>query len=189
MKNSIGYAYGYEGLGFQANNPKYMLRAAYPNLVPIFGLVASGLFGTAYACTNVVMSQKSKKWNKKSMLSTALFGMALAMFGTANSVTLSQLAFCRLMFGIFAAGINAPIYQLIATNFPPKYRSTANSIENIGYYLGGTFASIMVLAIKRWGWRSMYWFTGTLGMTLFTLTSLFVKNPAVLPDPIEHQEQ
>lgn len=56
MKNSIGYAYGFEGLGFQANNPKYMLRAMYPSLVPVFGLVASGLFGTAYACTNVVMS-------------------------------------------------------------------------------------------------------------------------------------
>ena len=89
MKNSLGYAYGFEGIGFQANNPKYMIRAMYPGLVPVFGLVASGLFGTAYACTNVVMSQKSKFWNKKMMLSTALFGMGLSMFGNASSQTLA----------------------------------------------------------------------------------------------------
>ena len=59
MKNTLGYAYGYQGIGFQANNPQYMLRAAFPELIPVFGIVASGLFGTAYACSNVVMSQKS----------------------------------------------------------------------------------------------------------------------------------
>lgn len=78
---------------------------------------------------------------------------------------------------------------MIASNFPPKYRSTANAIENAGYYLGGSIASIMVLAIKAWGWRSMYLMTGTLGLILFTLTRLFVKNPVVLPDPTDDKEE
>ena len=56
------------------------------------------------------MSSKSKKWNKKAMLSTALFGMGMSMFGTAGSRTLWQFAGCRFMFGLFAAAINAPIY-------------------------------------------------------------------------------
>lgn len=88
MKNSIGFAYGFEGVGIQANNPKYMIRAYFPELVPVFGLVASGLFGTAYGCTNVIMSQKSKFWNKKIMLSTALFGMSFAMLGNGFATNL-----------------------------------------------------------------------------------------------------
>ena len=131
------------------------------------------------------MSSKSKKWNKKVMLSTALFGMGLSMFGTGSSRTLWQFASCRFMFGLFAAAINAPIYQLIASNFPPKYRSTANSIENAGYYIGGAFASLMVLAIKAFGWRSMYLMTGSLGLILFLLTFFFIKNPIVETDEPE----
>ena len=46
----------------------------------------------------------------------------------------------------------------------------------------------MVLAIKAWGWRSMYLITGSLGMILFTLSTIFVKNPIVLPEPVDEQD-
>ena len=95
-----------------------MIRANFPELIPIFGLVGSGLFGLSYCTTNVIMSAKSKSLNKKMMLSVALFGMSLTMFGTWSAPSLSMFALNRFLFGIFAAGINAPIYQLIATNFP-----------------------------------------------------------------------
>ena len=125
------------------------------------------------------MSVKSKMWNKKFMLSTALFGMSLSMFGNGNATTLGQFAFFRFLFGLFAAGINAPIYQLIAANFPPKYRSTANAIENAGYYIGGALASLMCLVIKAFGWRAMYFTAGTFGSILFILNILIIKNPVL----------
>lgn len=65
-----------------------MIRAYFPELVPVFGFVASGLFGTAYACTNVIMSQKSKFWNKKRMLSIALFGMSFSILGNGCATSL-----------------------------------------------------------------------------------------------------
>jgi MFS family permease len=68
---------------------------------------------------------------------------------------------------------------LIATNFPPEYRSTANSIENSGYWLGAGIASFMVLLIKRWGWRAMYFTMGSVGTVLGILCLLFIKNPLV----------
>lgn len=168
-----------------------MIRAYFPELVPVFGLVASGLFGSAYAITSVVMSSKSKNWNKKRMLSTAIFGMSMAMIGNGLATNLYGFAINRFLFGLFAACINAPIYQLIATNFPPKYRSTANAVENSGYYIGAGAASMMVIAIKKFGWRSMYFISGSFGLILFALNTLFVKNPVIIeqkPKPTEEEE-
>ena len=104
--------------------------------------------GPSYACANVVMSAKSKKWNKKIMLCVSLVGMCLTMLGSAISNTLGFFALNRFLFGCFASAINVPIYQLIASNIPQKYRSTANAIENSGYHIGAGFASVMILIIK-----------------------------------------
>lgn len=56
QKNSIGYSFGYQGTGFRQDNPTYMLSAAYPNLAPIYGIVASLMFSAAYSTSNIVMS-------------------------------------------------------------------------------------------------------------------------------------
>ena len=44
-------------------------------------------------------------------------------------------------------------------------------------------ASVMVLAIKQFGWRSIYYISGSVGLFLFTLTRLFIKNPDIPSDP------
>lgn len=82
------------------------------------------------------------------MLAVGVIGFSATSLvaGTVNSLTV--FAACRFFFGLFASAINAPIYQLIATNFPPEFRATANSIENSGYWLGAGIASFMVLIIK-----------------------------------------
>lgn len=72
---------------------------------------------------------------------------------------------------------------MIATNFPPEYRTTANAIENSGYWLGAGFASFMVLIIKSFGWRAMYYTMGSFGIVLGGLTLAFVKNPVIQPEP------
>ena len=61
-KNSIGFAFGYQGLGIQANNPQFVMQAAFPGLAPIYGLVASLAFSAAYSTSNIVMSANSKNW-------------------------------------------------------------------------------------------------------------------------------
>ena len=72
---------------------------------------------------------------------------------------------------------------MIATNFPPEYRTTANAIENSGYWLGAGLASFMVLIIKNSGWRAMYYTMGSFGIILGGLTLAFVKNPVIKRDP------
>lgn len=108
--SSIGYVYGFQGTGFKANNPKYELLATFPNLAPIYGVVASLLFGVAYSTSNMVVAGKTKKVNPKTMLLIGMFSLSLtAIFaGTANS--LMFFALMRMALGICSSTINAPIY-------------------------------------------------------------------------------
>lgn len=53
----------------------------------------------------------------------------------------------RFLYGLFASAINVPIYQLIANNFSPKYRSIANAVETSGYWIGNGLTSLVVLII------------------------------------------
>jgi sugar phosphate permease len=125
-----------------------MLSEAYPGLAPIYGIVASLMFSVAYSISNIFMSSISKKWNKRLMLAIGvfMFSASSVVAGLVNSLTV--FALMRLIFGMFASAINVPIYQLIASNFPIEFRTTANAIENTGYYIGAGIASFMVLVIK-----------------------------------------
>lgn len=154
-----------------------MLQAAFPNLAPIYGIVASLMFSVAYSFTNIFMSALSGQWNKKRMLIAGVTLMSLTSIVSGSTSSLLVFAFMRFCYGMFASAINAPIYQLIATNFPPKYRSTANAIETSGYWIGNALASLMVLIIKFFGWRAMYYFMGSIGITLGAIVLAFVKNP------------
>jgi sugar phosphate permease len=135
------------------------------------------MFSIAYACSNVFMSDLSKGWNKKWMLGIGIIGFASSSLiaGATNSLIL--FAAMRFTFGVFAAAINAPIYQLISANFPVEYRTTANAVEASGYHLGAGIASFMALVIRSHGWRSMYRVMGSAAFAVGALILLFVKNP------------
>lgn len=145
-----------------------------------YGAVADVSVGVAYGILNLFMSDLSKGWNKKWMLGIGVLGFASStmLAGMTNSLLL--FAGMRFIFGAFASAINAPIYQLIASNFPIEYRTSANAVEASGYHLGAGVASLMALIIRGYGWRAMYMCMGSAAFTLGLLVLLFVKNP-VLP--------
>ena len=175
-KNAIVYAFGFQGVGM-TDNATYMLSKAYPALGPMYGIIASLIFSAAYSISNVFMSSLSKRTDKRVMLSLGalMFSMTSVVSGGTDSLFL--FAYSRVLFGICASAINVPIYQLIASNFPIEYRSTANAIENSGYYLGSGVASLMVLIIKAKGWSAMYLTIGCLGVMVAVACALFIKNP------------
>ena len=53
----------------------------------------------------------------------------------------------RALFGLFASGINVPTYTLIAQEFDEENRTTANSFDSAGYYIGGGISSLMLVVI------------------------------------------
>lgn len=110
QKNSIGYAYGFQGTGLAANNPVYMLSEAFPTLASYYAIVASVMFSVAYSCSNIYMGNASKKWNKKVMLCAGVLGFSATTLCAGLTNSLLVFAACRFMFGICASAINAPIY-------------------------------------------------------------------------------
>jgi sugar phosphate permease len=154
-----------------------MMQAAFPELAGVYGIVASVMFSVAYSFSNIFMSNASKSWNKKIMLGLALIGFSCTSLAAGLTNSLAVFAGLRFLFGIFASAINAPIYQLIATTFPIEFRTTANSIENLGYRFGAMFASFMVIIIKNYGWRAMYVGMGSFGVALGLTALAVVKNP------------
>lgn len=109
QKNSIGYAYGFQGIGDKATEV-YMLQKAFPGLAPVYGLVASLMFSIAYSFSNVFMSFQSKNWNKKTMLVIGVLGFSLSTSIAGASQNLVLFASMRFLFGCFASAINTPIY-------------------------------------------------------------------------------
>lgn len=120
-------------------------------------------------------------------LGTFGFGLSSLLAGGINSFAV----FCvmRFTFGLCASAINAPIYQLIATNFPPKYRATANAVENSGYCFGCGVSSLMILILKNYGWRAVYYFMGSFGAILGLLTMAFVRNPKTADEDEEERKK
>ena len=123
------------------------------------------------------------------MLGIGVLGFASStmLAGMTNSLLL--FAGMRFIFGAFASAINAPIYQLIASNFPIEYRTTANAVEASGYHLGAGFASLMALIIRAFGWRAMYMTMGSAAFIMGLLVLLFVKNPVCLTTEEEKEEE
>jgi len=89
--------------------------------------------------------------NRKVMLSIACIGWSLSTItsGFANNVWV--LLISRLGLGIFQSGCGAPAYSLIADYFPPERRTFANSIYNLGIYIGQSFSSLTIILISGVG--------------------------------------
>lgn len=179
-KNSLGYCFGYQGVGAQATS-QYMMRMTFPELAPIFGIVASLMFSIAYSSSNIFMSALSTNWNKRIMLAMAIVGFSCTTLVAGTTNSLLVFASMRFLYGVFASAINAPIYQVIARNFPPEMRSTANSVENLGYKIGMGVSSLSVYVIGKWGWRAQYSLMGGFGVLVGLIAMLFVKNPTAEP--------
>lgn len=147
-KNSIGFAYGFRGAGAQVTDPNFVITVAFPEFAAVYGLVASLMFSAAYCTNNIFMSSLSKNWNKKIMLTIGVMGLSACSLISGGRESLLAFAAFRFLFGLCSSAINVPIYTMIASNFPLKYRSTANSIENCGYWLGNGLASFNVAILK-----------------------------------------
>ena len=99
-----------------------MITNSFPQLASMYATVASVSFSVAYASSNIFMGNAAKNWNKKLMLVAGIVGLSSSSLFAGMTNSLAVFAFCRFFFGVCASAINAPIYQLIADNFPPDQR-------------------------------------------------------------------
>jgi len=119
----------------------------------------------------------SDKVNRKVLVGIAciLWSTCTLLSGIIDSFYI--LFAMRFLLGFFESAFNPAAYGIIADYFHPSYRTTANSIFNLGIYLGGALSSISILLISGIGWRGTYDIIGFIGIGSGVLGLFFIIEP------------
>lgn len=154
-----------------------MISLSYPQMYQYYGFISSFMFSLSYSTLGVWAGILSGKMNRKVLLGVACILWSATNIGAGAVNSFMFFCFMRFLLGGFESACNPASYSLIADYFSPKYRSTANAIETSGSYVGGGLASIGVILIKKYGWRSMYKIIGVAGIIMGAFVLAFVKEP------------
>lgn len=146
-------------------------------MIPYYGLIGSVLFSTSFSFFGVFAGDLSTKVNRKILLALSCVLWSATNLGVGAVNSLFVFCLMRFLCGLFCSSIGAASYSLISDYFPPSYRSTANSVENAGVFVGAGLSSLCVILISMFGWRGMYTVCGSIGVIIGVLTLVLVKEP------------
>ena len=127
------------------------------------------------------------------------FSLAAAWWSVAN--ILHAFAHSPLTFGIFRgllgvgeAGNFPGIAKTASEWFPPRERTIATGIANIGSGTGALIATpLAAWIILKWGWQQAFVVTGAIGFFWVALWALFYRSPEdhpmITPEELAHIQQ
>ena len=126
-----------------------MITAAYDKLEDYYGVLSGLAFTASYSIAGIFAGVISDKVNRKIFIgiSAILWSSCTFLTGWIDSFVL-LFAF-RFLLGLFESAFNPCAYSIIADYFHPSNRGTANSILNLGIYLGGALSSLSTLIISK----------------------------------------
>ncbi len=106
---------------------------------------------------------------------TLLQGFVGALHGAAAVAALFAL---RFLLGMAEAPSFPANSRIVAAWFPAAERGTASAIFNSSQYFATVlFAPIMGALTQRWGWETVFWFMGALGLGFAWLWPRVIYNP------------
>jgi len=158
--------------------PKYSMKAAIEGMTDAkYGIVAGPAFTIFYSIFVLFTGILSDNFNRKNLLTIASICWSLTSIGIAFSEKFWQVAFFRMLLGVFEACCGPPAYSLISDYFPPESRTMANSVYALGIYVGAALSSLTIIMIEHLGWRWTYASIGLLGIIFGTFGILFMREP------------
>jgi benzoate transport len=120
-------------------------------------LLSAGLFGMAAG--SLFLAPWADRFGRRVVILTSLILITFGMLLSAAAQSAGQLAALRVLTGIGIGGMLASINVITAEYSSDKWRSTAISIQVIGYPIGATIGgSIAAVLIAQHGWRSAFLF-------------------------------
>jgi MFS transporter, ACS family, D-galactonate transporter len=142
------------------------------------GIVFSG-FGWAYA-----FSQVPAGWLVDRVDLRILYALAAALWSVATlaqglAADFAMLLGLRLLVGLFEAPAFPISSTLVTRWFPERERAGAIGFYTSGQYIGLAFLTpLLALAQRHLGWRSVFFFTGGLGLAWAIAWYLLYRDPA-----------
>jgi predicted MFS family arabinose efflux permease len=142
------------------------------------GLLSGIVFALFYMSVAVPIASFADRANRVRIvaISCLLWSLFTALTGMCTSVW--QLFLARIGVGIGEAGGTAPSYSVVADYFPPRQRSAAMAILNLGLPLGiGAGIALAGMVGAGFGWRTAFFVASTPGVLLSAVLALTVIEP------------
>ncbi|XP_066250757.1 vesicular glutamate transporter 1-like [Euwallacea similis] len=152
------------------NGPEF----AWDNVVQ--GYVLSSFF-YGYLTTQLIGGVLGKKFGGKRVFGLGVVSTALITFVSPWLIKLHLfvLIAARILMGIFEGVTFASLYTIWAKWIPPAERSRVTTQANSGSYTGAVFAMMFFSYLaKTAGWKSIFWFSGGLGLLWYAAWIYFV---------------
>lgn len=142
-----------------------------------YGLLASYGFTVLYALMSLVAGRSADTHDRvKTLASAALvWSLALGLQGSPWS-SFPLVWVCRIAQGVAMAFTGPQAISLLADAFPGPRLAFATSVYSTGVYLGGSLASLSMIANARLGWRSTFMGVGAVGASLAVALAAFIRD-------------
>ncbi|MBU6267899.1 MAG: MFS transporter [Sphingomonadales bacterium] len=109
-------------------------------------------------------------------LSLGLWSAATALHGFMTSV--AGLVSARLALGVAEAPCFPANSRVLSTWFPQQERAKATGVYTVGEYVGlGMLLPVLGWMLGHYGWRSLFWAVGVLGIVFAGLFFAFYREP------------
>ena len=142
------------------------------------GAISGLAFALLYATLGVPVARIAERANRTRLISIALtvWSACTALMGLAQNFW--HLAFARFGVGLGESGCTPPAMSLIADTTPPKKRSKALAIYNLGVPIGALIGMVIGgFLVDILGWRSVFFIVGPPGLLLAFVILFFIKDP------------
>lgn len=143
----------------------------------VMGLIFSA-FSWTYALAQVPGGFVLDKFGTRITYGLSLFfwSAATALHGLASGV--AGLLGARLALGLAESPCFPANSRVLASWFPQGERARANSVYAVGQYVGlGLLIPVLGWIVANWGWRSLFWLTGGIGVVFSGIWFLFYREP------------
>ena len=173
----IGTAYYYQKDGYDTD-PKYEMSIAIPNFGPTkYGILAGPAFTVLFSSCVLFTGILSDNLTRRYLLGVPALLWSVCTLLTAFAERYWEVAFYRMLLGIFEAFVSPVAYSLIVDYFPPQIRTRANSLYAIGISIAKSLVSLSIILIGSVGWRAAYAILGVFGMVIALAALLIVRDP------------
>lgn len=142
------------------------------------GAISGLAFALLYATLGIPVARIAERSNRSLLISIALtiWSACTALMGFAQNFW--HLALARFGVGLGESGCSPPAMSLIADTTPPKKRSKALAIYNLGVPIGALIGMVIGgYLVDVLGWRSVFFIVGPPGLMLAIIIMFFVKDP------------
>ena len=140
-------------------------------------MLSGPAFSISYSVAGIFMGLLVDKVNRKTLLSIACIGWSITSLVSGSTNSFLVLCLMRFITGMCVSATEPAAFSILGDYFPKRLRTTANSVMNTATYVGSGIASLIVLIVAQYGWRSAYLGVGAISLALGVIAFVFVKEP------------